>query len=192
MTMQETAAIMTILETAYPRFYANKTAKEKQEALNLWATLFADDNAKIVTEAVKSVICTLEFPPTLADIKKKIAQLTQPQTLSEMEAWELVLKSIKCANYRTGPNEKSKAQEMFENLPEICQQLVGSPNQLREWANIDIDVLSTVVQSNFIKSYRIKAQQIKEYSMLPESTKKLISDLSKKMLAEGGESNAND
>lgn len=182
---------MTILETAYPRFYANKTAKEKQTALNLWATLFADDNPKIVTEAVYSVICTLEFPPVPADIKKKIAQLTQPQALSELEAWGLVLKAIKCANYCTDPKEKTKAQEMFENLPEICQQLVGSPNQLREWANIEIDVLSTVIQSNFIKSYRIKAKQLKEYSLLPESSKQLISGLSQTMLTEGDESDAN-
>jgi hypothetical protein len=190
MTKKETAAIMMILETAYPRFYANKTAEEKQAALNLWATLFADDNTKIVTEAVKSVICTLEFPPVPADIKKKIAQLTQLQALSEMEAWGLVLKAIKNANYYSNPGEKSKAQEMFEKLPEICQRLVGSPNQLREWANIEIDVLSTVVQSNFIKSYRIKAQQLKESSMLPESSKKLIGELTKTMLAESGEPDA--
>lgn len=185
MNRSETVGIMAVLEVAYPKFYANKTKDEKDAAINLWTKLFKSDDAKIVTEAVHAMVCTLEFPPAIADIKKKIALLTQSQVPSEMEAWGLVLQAIKNANYYSNPGERSKAQEMFENLPEICQRLVGSPNQLREWANIEIDDLSTVVQSNFIKSYRIKAQQIKEYSMLPDSSKKLIGELSKTMLGSG-------
>lgn len=181
MTMQETAAIMTILETAYPRFYANKTAKEKQAALNLWATLFADDNSKIVTEAVHSVICTLEFPPVPADIKKKIAQLTQLPAPTELEAWAIIRKAVSYHN----------SVENFNNLPSVLQKLVGSPAQLREWALMESKHFETVIQSNFMRSYTARIQQIKEYSLLPESSKQLIAGLSQTMLTEGGESDAN-
>ena len=180
MTKKETATIMMILETAYPRFYANKTSDEKQAALNLWAVLFKDDNAKIVTEAVHAVICTLEFPPVPADIKKKVAQLTQLPAPTEFEAWAKIKNAISYYN----------ATENFNNLPAVLQKIVGSPGQLREWALLETKQLETVVQSNFMRSYSARVQQIKEYSMLPDSSKKLISGLSKTMLKEGDEQNA--
>ncbi|HEX2925048.1 MAG TPA: replicative helicase loader/inhibitor [Ruminiclostridium sp.] len=178
--MQETLAIMTILETAYPRFYANKSVKEKQEALELWATLFANDSAEIVTEAVKAMICTLEYPPYIADIKKKIALLSRLPAPTELEAWATVKKAISYYD----------AEENFKMLPEILKKLVGSPAQLREWALLETKHLETVVQSNFMRSYTARVQQIKEYSMLPESSKQLISGLSQTMLGKGGDSDA--
>lgn len=175
MTRQETADIMMILETAYPRFYGDKTKQEKQAAIDLWATMFADDNNKIVTEAVKSMICTLKFPPTIADVKEMIALIMQPAHTTEMEAWETVRKAISYYN----------SQENFNNLPPVLQKLVGSSAQLREWAVMDVEVVNSVVQSNFMRSYSARAKQIKEYIKLPESAKKLINDLSQKMLMDG-------
>ncbi|OPX46355.1 loader and inhibitor of phage G40P [Ruminiclostridium hungatei] len=179
MNKSETLGIMAALEIAYPRFYANKTKDEKDAAINLWSKLFKSDDAKIVTEAVNAMICTLEFPPTIADIKKKIALLTQPKTSTELEAWNKVWKAIQDANYR--------AQEYFDSFPPQIQQLVGSPGQLREWALMDSKVINSVIQSNFMRSYKSKIEQDKEYSMLPESAKKLIADLSQKMLMDGGQ-----
>lgn len=171
MNLKQTLAVMTILEAAYPRFYAGKTKEELKQATELWAMMFQNDDAKIVTEAVKSMVCTLEFPPTVADVKKKISLITQPQASSEMEAWNMVLVAIQNANY--------KAQEMFDALPPICKRIVGSPNQLREWAVMESKNLNTIVQSNFMRSYSAKVSQEKEYNMLPESAKQL-----KQMLAE--------
>jgi hypothetical protein len=177
MTMSETVGIMAVLEVAYPKFYANKTVEEKNSAIDLWTKLFKSDDVKIVTEAVQAMICTLEFPPAIADIKKKIALLTRAPAPTEFEAWVTVKKAISYYN----------SEENFKNLPPILQKLVGSHTQLREWAIIETKQLETVVQSNFMRSYAARVQQIKEYSMLPESSKQLISGLSKTMLAKGGD-----
>ena len=90
MTRQEALAIMAMLKTAYPSFYKDFSKEELNAAVNLWATMFADDPAYIVTEAVKSLMCTLKYPPTIADVKEKIAMITQPPTMTEMEAWQKV------------------------------------------------------------------------------------------------------
>lgn len=181
MTKKETATIMMVLETAYPRFYMNKSHEEKQAALDLWSVLFKDDNVKIVTEAVHAMICTLEFPPVPADIKKKIAQLTQLPAPTELEAWAIIRKAVSYHN----------SVENFNNLPSVLQKLVGSPAQLREWALMESKHFETVIQSNFMRSYTARIHQIKEYSLLPESSKQLISGLSQTMITEGGESDAN-
>lgn len=171
MTRQEALAIMAMLKTAYPSFYKDFSKEELNAAVNLWATMFADDPAYIVTEAVKSLMCTLKYPPTIADVKEKIAMITQPPIMTEMEAWDMVKSAISYYN----------AAETFERLPPILKRIVGSPNQLREWALMDVETVNSVIQSNFMRSYKARVAHEKEYAMLPASTRNLIRELAAKM-----------
>jgi hypothetical protein len=171
MTRREALAVMAMLKTAYPTFYKNYSKDEINAAVDLWATMFADDPAYIVTEAVKSLMCTLKYPPTIADVKEKIHLLTQPQGMSELEAWNTVRRAISYYD----------AQENYNSLPPMLQKIVGSPNQLREWAQMDADTVNSVIQSNFMRSFRAKVAQEKEQSMLPESTKRLIHQITSGM-----------
>jgi hypothetical protein len=161
----EVTALLSIIKTAYPNFY--KGAGEINNAIDLWSMMFVDDSAKIVTEAVKALMCTLKFPPTIADVKEKIALITQPERMTEMEAWNMVKNAISYYH----------AKEGFDGLLPLLQRLVGSPNQLMEWAVMDIDDLETVVKSNFMRSYTVRARQEAERAMLPESTRDLIQQL---------------
>ena len=176
MTRQEALKILTVLKTAYPNFYKDYSKEELNAAIDLWATMFAEEHPEIVTEAIKALMCTLKYPPTIADVKEKIAMITQPPTMTEMEAWEQVRRAISYYH----------ANEAFANLPPILQKIVGSPNQLREWALMDVETVNSVIQSNFMRSYKAKVAQEKEYAMLPSSTKQLIAGLAQKYsLAEG-------
>lgn len=178
MNREETKAILAILKAGYPNFYKDMTKEDATSIINLWATMFADDPAQVVAEAVKSLMCTLKFPPTIADVKEKIAMITQPPAMTEMEAWQMVKSAISYYN----------AAETFERLPPILKRIVGSPNQLREWAIMEADKFDTVVQSNFMRSYKALAAQEKERAMLPESTKQMIAGLAGKgMLTDGGD-----
>jgi hypothetical protein len=178
MNREETKAILAILKAGYPNFYKDMTKEDATNTINLWTTMFADDPAQVVAEAVKSLMCTLKFPPTIADVKEKIAMITQPPAMTEMEAWQMVKSAISYYN----------AAETFERLPPILKRIVGSPNQLREWAIMEAEKFDTVVQSNFMRSYKALAAQEKERAMLPESTKQMIAGLAGKgMLADGSD-----
>jgi hypothetical protein len=72
------------------------------------------------------------------------------------------------------------AGENFAELPPILQKIVGSPNVLREWALMNGEVVNSVIQSNFMRSYKAKVAQEKEHAMLPSSTKQLIAGLAQK------------
>lgn len=179
MTKVETMSIMAVLKEAYPHYYRDKTREELSQTVNLWAEMFASDPAQIVTESVKALICTLKFPPTIADVKEKIRLITQPETMTEMEAWGKVLSAIQSSNYH--------AQDNFYRLPPVIQKIVGSPNQLREWAMMESDVTNSVIQSNFMRSYKARVAQEKEYEALPDSTKNLMLNLSQAMLEVGND-----
>jgi len=173
MTRQEALAVMAMLKTAYPNFYKDLSKEDINAAVNLWATMFSEEPIQVVTEAIKALMCTLKYPPTIADVKEKIAMIMQPQTqtMTEMEAWQRVKAAISYYN----------ASENFAELPPILQKIVGSPNTLREWALMDGEVVNSVIQSNFMRSYKAKVAQEKEYEKLPQSTKQLIAMLANNM-----------
>jgi len=171
MTREETKAILAVLKAGYPNFYKDMTKEDAKNTVDLWATMFADEKPQIVIEAVKSLICTLKYPPTIADVKEKIALITQPPAMTEMEAWQIVRKAISYYN----------AEENFINLPPEIQKVVGSPNMLRQWAQMEAETVDSVIQSNFMRSYKARVAHEKEYAMLPASTRNLIRELAAKM-----------
>lgn len=171
MTKADTARIMAILQTAYPRYYANQTREQLTAAVNLWADLFADDAPDVVLAAVKAHIATdtTGYPPVIGQIKAQITKLTAPPMLTEQEAWALV--------YRAACNAAYHAQDEFDRLPPVLQRLVGNPSQLRDWALMDADELQTVVASNFQRSYRARAKEWMDYQALPGAIREKLDAL---------------
>lgn len=167
MNMQEMAAILKVIKVSYPHSFKNLTEKEAIETLEVWTMMFENDNAKIVTEAVKAMVATLKYPPTIADIKEKI-NLIAPKheaAITEMEAWSLVYKAI-C-------NSAYDSENRFNNLPPMVQKLIGTSKQLREWATT-VDLNLGVVQSNFMRSYKVMAEREEMIKKLPASCLTLI------------------
>lgn len=177
MTAQETAGIMTILHIAYPRYYANTTDDDKKAALQLWSVMFADYEYDVIAAAVKAVIATSKFPPTIADVNEKLQLFTASQEMSELEAWDKVRKAICNSSYNS--------EEEFNKLPEECKALVHSSHQLKAWAQVSEKELNTVVASNFMRDFRSSTSRRREQAMLPDSVKEAIGNAAaKKQLTE--------
>lgn len=168
MNREETLAIMSVLKAAYPNYYRDMKKADAESVVGLWQTMFADEPAEIVAAAVKAHIATdvKGFPPHIGAIKDAIVKLTQPKQLTEMEAWGLVKEATRNSLYG--------AREEFDKLPPIVQRLVGSPNQLREWAMMDSEVVSSVVASNFQRSYKVRAASEREFLALPSDIKQTM------------------
>lgn len=169
MTREETKQIMAVLQAGYPRFYKDISKLEATAVINLWATMFAEEPAQIVTEAVKSLMCTLKYPPTIADVKEKIELLTQPEQMTEMEAWGIVRKAMNTSDF----------VKSFQDLPPVIRRIVGSASQLKEWAYTEGDM--SVVSSNFMRSYRARAAHERELTRLPQSAKAMIAGVAEGM-----------
>lgn len=169
MSYRETLQIMAILKTAYPNYY--KGGSDLEQAANLWAELFKDDDAAVVAAAVKAFIVNDEkgFPPVIGQIKTMVRNLTSPKELTELEAWGLVSAALRNSLYNS--------EDEYRKLPPVVQRIVGSPSVLREWAQSDINELQTVIASNFQRSYRARAKGEREFMALPQSTKDILSKI---------------
>lgn len=184
MTRQETGIIMNILTTAYPRFYSGQDAPDPRKTMSLWAEMFRDDPVELVAAAVKALIATDEkgFPPHIGAVKASMRKLVQPDEMTEMEAWRLVRRAIRGASMSpssrritaAGIDSKTSAQKNFEELPSTLQRVVGGPEQLAAWEQVSDDQIDTVIQSNFMRSYRARAQQEREFQALPDDIKTMV------------------
>lgn len=167
MTRQETGIIMDILTTAYPTFYNGRNAPDMRMAVNLWAEMFAEDDVKIVAAAVKALIATDDkgFPPHIGAVKGRIRQISNPDEMTEQEAWALISKALRDGYYN--------AEAEFAKLPPLVQDVVHDPRQLREWSMMDESTVQSVVASNVQRSFRAKAQSRRDFEALPKDVQVL-------------------
>ena len=178
MTIQEMAQIIDILAIEYPQI-GSRTDEEKVNMMKLWASMFADEPGQMVAMAVKAFMAsdTKGFPPKIGQIKTIIGKMTMPKELemSELEAWNLVRRAIRGASMQEwsrtmqpdGTMSPPSAVVQFNRLPKILQQLVGDPKQLALWEELPSDEINTIIQSNFMRSWRARAAHEKEMLALP-------------------------
>lgn len=171
MTYEETRDILTVLRVNYPQSFKNWTREQGEMFLELWSEAFKDDPVEVVTAAVKAIIYgdTREFAPNIGQVKDKIMRITHPVTIDADMAWSMVYKAL--------GNSLHNAQKEFDKLPPEVQAGVGSPNQLREWAQMDTSTLESVIASNFKRGYRGRIEEKKEFDKLPAVAKDLIQSL---------------
>ena len=177
MTRKGVELVMQILEGQYPQFYKNAGRDQRVTAIRLWHEMLKDYADEPVFAAVKSYIAadTKGFPPVVGQIIGKLQELMHPAELSEMEAWSKVRRAISNSAYH--------ATEEWERLPEEVKRVV-SPSDLRVWALADVEGIDTVVQSNFMRSYRARQQRAREYAVLPADVRAVLEGVGKRLSLE--------
>lgn len=173
MTRAETIKILSVLRASYPAFYSKVTDEDAAQTVLIWEDMFSGDDYRIVAAAVKAVINsdTSGFPPNIGTIKEQMRRFVAPEADTAMDAWNQVRAAISFYD----------ARRNFNRLPELARRIVGSPNQLRDWAIMKAEDVSTVVQSNFLKAYRAKEKAYLAQKALPGDVKQLVTKLQEGM-----------
>ena len=187
MTRAETLMLMSTLRAAYPMYYSKQGVEDAKAAVNLWQMMFAEDDAQVVSAAVKAFIATdtKGFPPVVGQIKEKLDTIMREAygggEMTAMEAWGLVQRAIRNGYYN--------AEAEYARLPDTIRAVLGGPSALHDYAMMDTETVNSVVASNFQRSYNARKEYVKEMRMLPEDVKAFISE-AKAMLTIGGGQNA--
>ena len=149
-----------VLVKAMKAVYAQPTFIPDQDAFNTWYMLLQDIPYPQLNIGVQLHMQSSRFPPTVADLRAAATKITAPgdQNISELEAWAVVRKAICRSGYYS--------QEEFDKLPPLVQKAVGKHENLREWALMEVETVGSVIQSQFLRSYRQVLQRHTEVSSL--------------------------
>lgn len=181
MNKKETVMVLTYLGAEYDGFFSKMKDADRDAKIALWYDQFRDYEGDAVMAGARAYISTntTGYPPKVGQLKELIYKLQNQDEMTELEAWGLVKSALRNSGYF--------AQDEWEKLPPVIQKLVD-PHTLHEWAMMDSDEVNTVVASNFMRSYRMRAATIKDMQKLPGSMKEMISTLvDKAKLLKGGE-----
>lgn len=172
MNRKETAQMFELLRSAYPVFYRTLSPEEGRNALDLWAEMFADEDALVVRIALKKLIETHKgYPPDIAALKEKIRELIVAATgePTDEELWRMLRNAVSNGYYG--------AREEFDKLPRVVQRYLGSPSALRDLSQIDERTLDTVTHGQFLKQI-VSLRERQEFAdSLPEPMKEVVARL---------------
>lgn len=167
-----------LLVKAMRAVYAQPTFIPDQYAYRVWLKLLEDLEYKDCQRAIQEHMTTSKFPPTIADIRELAARHESEKEgeIRELEAWAIVR--------RAASNSVYSSVSEFEKLPRLIRRAVGSPENLCEWGKTEISQMETVIQSQFLRAYRVlKERDLQDRKLQPhmrialdESRMKAIQD----------------
>lgn len=169
MTEKEVKQLLAMTQAVYP----NYNPPSREAAVNAWLMCLSQYDNNVVMAAFKAYITTdtSGFAPSIGQLLDKLHTIQSPQELNEMEAWSLVSKALRNGYYG--------AVEEFNKLPPLVQKAVGSPDNLRNWSQTDTNSIENVVQSNFMRSYRLVVNRENEIKKMPADVRTLIENVNK-------------
>lgn len=87
MTKADAARLMAIVVTAYPNYDKFRDEQAVTATVNLWASMFAKDDDKIVALALNKHIATSKWPPSVAEIREIMLEIQRPDLIPPDMAW---------------------------------------------------------------------------------------------------------
>lgn len=172
MTKREVGELMTVLQANYPDSFKGQSDEAIGVKVNLWYKILQSYPCTIVNAAAIAFMATdtKGFMPNVGQIVEQIQRMNRNDDRTPDEAWRLVYRAIKNSTYW--------AAEEFAKLPEDIQRFVGHPDQLREWALMEADVVQSVIASNFQRSFKVRQSNDRDYDKLPPEVKQFSAMIS--------------
>ena len=175
MTRDDTKKLLLAITTMYPNYKADNKAL----MVDLWSEMLREYDYNTIMQGLKAYITTdtSGFAPSIGKLIQMCNDLNKPRAVSDLEAWSLVYKAICNSNYN--------AIDEYNKLPPQVQTAVGDVGNLKQWAMLDTRSVKSVIQSQFLRSYRDVVQTEKEKMRLPESMQeryKVLQDTTIKQL----------
>ncbi len=171
MTREETQELLLTISSLYPNF----KPENKTLTIDSWFWALREYPVQAVKAALQIYIKTNNtgFAPSVSQIIGAIHAPTENEQLSEGEAWSLVKKAIQDGGYH--------AEERFNELPEIVQRAVGSPNMIHQWSQTDTDTVNTVIMSNFQRTYRVIVEKWAFENKVPLVLQDMVKGIAEKV-----------
>ena len=156
MTREDTIKVLSILKTAYPRFYANMSKTDAENTINLWHLMFSAEDVELVKLALYKLISVDEFPPDIASVRKALTETQIGYVPDAGEAWGSVIEAIR----KYGFTREREALETMNPMARIAVKRMG-------WLNLCMSEDSMADRAHFLKIYSAIEKQESERRQMP-------------------------
>lgn len=167
MTLDEVKKLIFILKATYPNHYRSFNDADYKNLSAAWAMVLEDYTYSQASAGLKIYLAsdTKGFPPSPGQVIDCIHKAKHNEQMTALEAWTLVRTAIGRSTYY--------AEEEFNNLPKICQKVLGSADALRHMAQLPSDTVGSVEQSHFIRGYEAMVKRQAEEVKIPQRIRPL-------------------
>lgn len=166
MTKAEIAKILAVLAASYPKFEVDDLK------VHVWHEMLGDLDYAVASMAVNKIIMQNTFPPAIAEVRKAVTELMNPEQVTSSEAWGEVTRAIRNYGYY-------REEEALASMSPITAQLV----RYMGWREICLSEDIGVIRGQFLRMYdQIVARKQKE-QLLPSMMREQLANL---RLIEGG------
>lgn len=169
MDKKQTTTLLMLLNTLYPK-YEIKDPSKLDMAINVWCDMLGHEPYDLVLAAVKKLAYESQYPPTIADISKRIAEIKNPDVTTDAEAWGEVLKAI--SNHGVYDIEKA-----LDSMSEFTRKVVNTIGFKEICQSENQDTL----RAQFRMAYNSMAQRKKQDELIPDDLRRRIQGIGKEM-----------
>ena len=168
MTRSDAIKLVGLVITAYPNSdkFSNKAAVDN--AVNLWAEFFEDDDVALVAMALKKHISICKFPPQIAELKEIMLEICAPDIIPPDEAWAAVALHIDTSSEYEGLPEPER---IFPPAIAGAIKAVGYRNlrDLRRRRYDHSGKQTGLDRVAFLQAYEPEYERARKNAMLPRS-----------------------
>lgn len=153
MTDSEFDTLRAVIKAAYP----NHTIMPDKYSIRTWYTMLSDIDYEVAQNALMKYISLNKFPPSISEIRRYSAEITQKPVLSYSEAWSTVRDAVG----KYGVSGFHEASMALDELTLACVRDLG-------WNEICMSENQDTIRANFRMAYEARAEKAKENNALPE------------------------
>jgi hypothetical protein len=146
-------------------------AGKEQMLIELWQNMLQDVDFHTAEFAVKKFMSESVFPPTIADIRQRIADITRPRRVSPIEAWGNVTKVIR----KYGSYNEQKALDELDTMTRRTVQYFG-------YRELCISENPMVDRAHFLKMYESMTERENKNNLLSPALQEVFNEIETKRL----------
>lgn len=148
--------------------FPNMQDKDMGPTTCLWNEMLKDIPLEVGQAAVKKVLSTTKFFPTIAEIREAAIELTQPKPMTAMEAWGDIIKAI--SNFGIYREQEALAS-MAPQVTKVVKYF--------GWERICLSEEPDIIRAQFRMAWETQVKRDKEMSVLPMEVRDLITSITK-------------
>lgn len=165
MTKVEFAQFVDSIRT----FYSKEKILPNQQAVELWYSQLKDIDFKVALAVLQQWTHTEKWSPSIADIRKRAADIVDGELMSYGEAWQLVLKSV----WLYGSSQIEEALAYIESFNPVAAK------SARNVGYFDICMSENIAneRANFRRIYEAECERVERDRVLSIELKEQIKAL---------------